>query len=84
MKFSLGWGKKRKEKEALQQRRMCLGVNIDDSAGSPSQRATERMLNQTWVFCFSAEEVQLLLPPSLIILFGTDATGRAWPLERVG
>lgn len=34
--------------------------------------------------CSSAEEVQLLLPPSLIILFGTDAIGRAWLLERVG
>lgn len=34
--------------------------------------------------CSAAEEVQLLLPASLIILFGTDAIGRAWLLERVG
>ncbi len=34
--------------------------------------------------CASAKEVLLLLPPSLIILFGTDAVGRAGLLERVG
>lgn len=60
---------------------MHLGVNIYHA---PLPEGDGVNAKENLDVCSSAEEVQLLLSPSLIILFGTDATGRDGLLKGVG
>lgn len=80
MKFSSGPGKKKKCFTATDVSRVLILM----TALAPEPEGDEVDAKLNLGICSSAEEVQLLLPPSLIILFGTYAIGRARLLERVG
>lgn len=62
----------------------CFSVLILMTALAPVPRGTEVNAKSNLSICSSAEDVQLCLPASLIILFGTDATGRTGLLQRLG